>query len=122
MRDYPQATPIDGRFGLLDMPAEIGKSLTPDVLDEAGEVGWELVTITTNNVAYLRRAVDAQASAPGASAARGAWGEARSHPPQYFQRRPFGPSPSIKNRASDPLEHQRSLAFESPSIVANRPF
>ena len=34
-----------------------------DLLDEAGEVGWELVTINTNNVAYLRRAVD-QANAP----------------------------------------------------------
>jgi len=35
-----------------------------DLLNEAGEVGWELMTITTNNVAYLRRAVDAPASAP----------------------------------------------------------
>jgi hypothetical protein len=35
-----------------------------DLLEEAGEVGWELVIITPNNIAYFRRAVDAQANAP----------------------------------------------------------
>jgi len=41
-----------------------------DLLDEAGENGWELVTITTNNVADLRRAVDAQANPPDDRRAR----------------------------------------------------
>jgi hypothetical protein len=34
-----------------------------DLLNEAGEVGWELILITSNNIAYLRRAVDAEANA-----------------------------------------------------------
>jgi hypothetical protein len=28
-----------------------------DLLDELGEDGWELVAITTNNIAYLKRQV-----------------------------------------------------------------
>jgi len=29
-----------------------------DVLNDAGDNGWELVGITTNNVAYLKRPID----------------------------------------------------------------
>jgi len=29
-----------------------------DVLNDAGDHGWELVGITTNNVAYLKRPID----------------------------------------------------------------
>jgi hypothetical protein len=35
-----------------------------DLLEEAGDVGWELVIITPNNIAYFGRAVDAQPNAP----------------------------------------------------------
>jgi hypothetical protein len=35
-----------------------------DVLDEAGKTGWELVTITANKLAYLKRAVDAGGNPP----------------------------------------------------------
>jgi len=41
-----------------------------DLLNEAGEVGWELMAITINHVAYLKRAVDAQANAPDDRRAR----------------------------------------------------
>jgi hypothetical protein len=34
------------------------KSSDLDVLDDAGKDGWELVGITANNVAYLRRQVE----------------------------------------------------------------
>ena len=37
-----------------------------DLLNDAGDQGWELVTITTNSMAYFKRQLDdsAQASAP----------------------------------------------------------
>jgi hypothetical protein len=28
-----------------------------DLLNDAGKVGWELVTITTNNIAFLKRQI-----------------------------------------------------------------
>ena len=31
-----------------------------DILNDAGEEGWELVVITTNNIAYLKRQVAGQ--------------------------------------------------------------
>jgi hypothetical protein len=35
-----------------------------DVLNDAGKEGWELVTITTNNIAFLKRLIDEPARAP----------------------------------------------------------
>ena len=35
-----------------------------DVLNDAGKEGWELVTITTNNVAFLKRQIGEPARAP----------------------------------------------------------
>jgi hypothetical protein len=35
-----------------------------DVLNDAGEQGWELIAIMTNNVAYLRRPKDDSAHVP----------------------------------------------------------
>jgi hypothetical protein len=41
-----------------------------DILDAAGEEGWELVGITSNNIAYLKRALEALAPAQKASTGR----------------------------------------------------
>jgi hypothetical protein len=35
-----------------------------DVLNDAGKDGWELVTITTNNVAYLKRLIGEPSRVP----------------------------------------------------------
>jgi hypothetical protein len=35
-----------------------------DLLNEAGEQGWELIAIMSNHVAFLRRQVDNPADAP----------------------------------------------------------
>jgi hypothetical protein len=43
------------KIDLNNVPA---KSSDLDVLDDAGKDGWELVGITANNVAYLRRQVE----------------------------------------------------------------
>jgi hypothetical protein len=37
-----------------------------DLLDKAGEEGWELVVITSNNIAYFKRQVRRQSSRPKA--------------------------------------------------------
>lgn len=42
-------------INLSDLPFKTGPV---DLLDDAGKNGWELVTITGNNVAYLKRPVD----------------------------------------------------------------
>jgi hypothetical protein len=34
-----------------------------DLLNDAGQQGWELVFITSNNVAYLKRPIEESASA-----------------------------------------------------------
>jgi len=35
-----------------------------DVLNDAGKEGWELVTITTNNIAFLKRQIPEPAKVP----------------------------------------------------------
>ena len=35
-----------------------------DVLNDAGKEGWELVTITANNIAFLKRQIDEPARTP----------------------------------------------------------
>ena len=51
-----QGRPRDGcrDHHLCDVPAKI---LAVDVLNNAGEEGWELIAITTNHVAYLKRQI-----------------------------------------------------------------
>jgi hypothetical protein len=44
---------------LSDLPV---KTRPVDVLNDAGEQGWELVTITSNNIAYLKRQVSRRRS------------------------------------------------------------
>jgi hypothetical protein len=46
---------------LSDLPV---KTRAVDVLNDAGEQGWELVTITSNNIAYLKRQVLRRRSRP----------------------------------------------------------
>ena len=41
-------------INLSELPARI---LVVDVLNNAGEEGWELIAITTNHVAYLKRQI-----------------------------------------------------------------
>jgi hypothetical protein len=41
-------------INLSDVPAKI---LVVDVLNDAGEEGWELIAITANHVAYLKRQI-----------------------------------------------------------------
>jgi hypothetical protein len=52
----------------LDLNNVPAKSSELDVLDDAGKDGWELVGITANNCAYLKRAVP-EPEAPAKSAA-----------------------------------------------------
>jgi hypothetical protein len=40
-----------------------------DLLNDAGKVGWELVTLTRNNIAYLKRPVRRRTSRSAATAA-----------------------------------------------------
>ena len=35
-----------------------------DLLEEAGKEGWELVAVTSNNIAYLKRALTKRRSPP----------------------------------------------------------
>jgi hypothetical protein len=37
-----------------------------DLLNEAGDQGWELVTISTNSIAYFKRQLEDPAPAPAA--------------------------------------------------------
>ena len=41
-------------INLCDVPAKI---LAVDILNNAGEKGWELITITANHIAYLKRQI-----------------------------------------------------------------
>lgn len=43
------------KISLIEAPSG-GENI--DILNDAGEEGWELVIITTDNVAYLKRQVD----------------------------------------------------------------
>jgi len=49
------------KIDLNNVPA---KSSDLDSLDDAGKDGWELVTITANNCAYLKRQVEDPAPPP----------------------------------------------------------
>jgi hypothetical protein len=49
------------RIDLNNMPR---KTDDVDLLNGAGEQGWELVTITVNSIAYFKRSLDEQAPAP----------------------------------------------------------
>jgi hypothetical protein len=40
-----------------------------DLLNDAGKDGWELVALTSNNIAYLKRKIPKRASTPAASTA-----------------------------------------------------
>ena len=42
-------------INLGDLPFKTGPV---DLLDNAGKGGWELITITSNNMAYMKRPVD----------------------------------------------------------------
>jgi hypothetical protein len=60
------------KINLNDVPR---KTEDVDLLNDAGEQGWELVSITANNIAYLKRQVAAivtaeEASQPARSARR----------------------------------------------------
>jgi len=45
-------------YSKIDLNNVPAKSSDLDALDEAGKDGWELVGITANNVAYLKRALE----------------------------------------------------------------
>jgi hypothetical protein len=51
-------------YNKIDLSNVSARSDDVDLLDDAGKDGWELVGITSNNVAYLKR----MASAPVATA------------------------------------------------------
>jgi hypothetical protein len=46
-------------INLCDLPR---KTSELDLLNDAGEKGWELVTITSNNIAYLKRSAPRRSS------------------------------------------------------------
>jgi hypothetical protein len=52
---------------LNDLPSGAG---TVDVLEVAGVDGWELVTITTKGLAYLKRQIEIPARTPSLSVRR----------------------------------------------------
>lgn len=56
-------------YAKIDLSAIPIKSDTVEVLNGAGNDGWELVTITINNMAYLKRSL-AQPKRQARSAAR----------------------------------------------------
>jgi hypothetical protein len=48
-------------INLSDLPP---KTSELDLLGEAGEEGWELVVLTSNNIAYLKRPRDGRSPVP----------------------------------------------------------
>jgi hypothetical protein len=46
-------------LNLSDLPRKISEL---DVLNAAGEKGWELIAITSNNIAYLKRPIPRRSS------------------------------------------------------------
>jgi DNA-binding protein H-NS len=55
-------TVIEWQYRKIDLNQLPRKTDEIDVLCDAGEEGWELVTILPNNVAYLKRELDEMAS------------------------------------------------------------
>jgi len=51
-------------INLSDVPIKI---LVDDVLNNVGEEGWELIAITANHIAYLKRQVAVRRPARGSS-------------------------------------------------------
>jgi hypothetical protein len=52
-------------YSKIDLNNVPAKSSDLDALDDAGKDGWELVGITANNVAYLKRALEDPSAAAG---------------------------------------------------------
>ena len=59
-------------INLSDLPF---KTRAVDILDDAGKYGWELITITSNNVAYLKRPVDQSMRSTPTEANAGPYGK-----------------------------------------------
>jgi hypothetical protein len=55
-------------YSKTDLNNVSAKSSDLDALDDAGKDGWELVTITANNVAYFKRALEDPTAATQAHA------------------------------------------------------
>ena len=51
-------------YSKIDLNNVPAKSSDLDTLDDAGKDGWELVSITANNFAYLKRPVEDPYAAP----------------------------------------------------------
>ena len=56
-------------YSKIDLNNVPTKSSDLDTLDDAGKDGWELVSITANNFAYLKRPVEDAAPEPRAKPA-----------------------------------------------------
>jgi hypothetical protein len=54
------------KIDLNDLPR---RTESIDLLNDAGKDGWELVALTSNNIAYLKRKIRRRSSAPAAATA-----------------------------------------------------
>jgi hypothetical protein len=71
------------KINLNDVPR---KSDDIDLLTDAGEQGWELIAITPNNIAYMKRSIEESASIQVApQAARSTRRKAPANPPTAFR-------------------------------------
>jgi hypothetical protein len=51
-------------YRTIDLNDPPRKAADVDLLNNVGEQGWELVAITPNNIAYLKRRLEEQAAPP----------------------------------------------------------